>query len=107
MKDDAGSDRSPTRIASLLAYRTDSVEAFGEWLEERAERLRKVRDVRDLEVVVTGDPPLAGIVTYFDTGEAYERYCHEHLAELRESIETSSWLVSGPVRQVLEREPVR
>lgn len=105
MEYDTGRDRSPTRIASLLAYRTDSVDEFGAWLEQRAERLREIADVRDLEVVVTRNPPRAGIVTYFDTGEAYERYCHERLAEVRRSIEGSSWLVEGPLRQVLEREP--
>lgn len=50
---------------------------------------------------------LAGIVANFDTGESCHRSCHEHLDELRKSIETFSWLVNGPVRQVLEREPVR
>lgn len=55
--------------------------------------------------MVTRNPPRAGIVTYFDTGEAYERYCHERLAEVRQSIEGSSWLVEGPLRQALEREP--
>lgn len=29
MEYDTGRDRSPTRIASLLAYRTDSVDEFG------------------------------------------------------------------------------
>lgn len=96
-------DRGATRITAVIGWRTRSVDASLAWLEARARRLRAVGDVRSARVATRAVPPQAGIVLSFATGEAYERFCHEHLPGLRRSIERAPWTVGGPMQQVLER----
>lgn len=96
-------DRGGTRITAVIGWRTRSVNASLTWLEARARRLRAVGEVRSARVASAAAPPRAGIVLSFDTGEAYERFCHEHLPDLRRSMERSPWTVGGALQQVLER----
>lgn len=92
-----------TTIVGLVAFPTESPDAARAWLGDRIDRLRAVEEVEEGRVVSAGSPSRAGLALRFATGEAYERFCHEHLPELRRAMGKAAWSAGRPLQGVMER----